>query len=282
MITDQHGDLYKSAPALQEVLSHYYHIYNPAGTNSVTKHLSPNLEMILVLNFGPPIPFSFGSEPPGTYHLEQITAAGPLRKMLNYSLPPGADAIVLNFHLNGFYRVFPTPLDQYEGAVIPITLPYIQELWQEVKSAGVQQRIDLLNDYLLSLVMESEPASKPLIAGKNYFHDPVIQPAKAIAANASLSERTVQLRFQKYTGYSPKELLRFLRFKAVINTIISQKENKPDVFDLIETFGYHDQSHLIKDFRLYLDTTPQQFIKALKDDNFFVAGSGRDKNQDLK
>ncbi|SHK94466.1 Helix-turn-helix domain-containing protein [Chitinophaga jiangningensis] len=282
MITDHHGDLYESAPALQEIITHYYHVYNPAGSSNVNKHLAPNLEMMVVLNFGPTIPFSFGSEPAGTYHLEAISAVGPLRKMLNYTLVPGADAMVLNFHLNGFYRIFNTAIDQYKTVVFPVVLPYIQELWQELKAATIQQRVDLLNDYLLSITTDNDAASQPLLAGKNYFHDPVIQPAKAIAANAQLSERTVQLRFQKYTGYSPKELLRFLRFKAVINTIISQKENLPDVFDLIATFNYHDQSHLIKDFRHYLDTTPQQFMKVLKDNNFFVTGSGRDKNQAMK
>ena len=274
MITDEHGNLYKSAAALQEVITHYYHIFNPAGNNSIRKHLSPNLEMMVVINFGVDIPFSFGSEPPGAYQIKETAAIGPLRKMLNYELPPGTDAIVLNFHLNGFYRIFSTPIDQYQDVVFPVTLPYIQELWEELKSADIQQRMEMLNAYLLSRVADNDPASAPLLAGKSYFHDPVIQPAKAIAANANISERTVQLRFQKYTGYSPKELLRFLRFKAVVNTIISQKEKIPDVFDLIATFGYHDQSHLIKDFRYYLDTTPQQFIKALKD-NFFVPGSGR-------
>ncbi len=205
--------------------------------------------------------------------------------MLNYELPPGADTIVVNFKLNGFYRVFKTSVDELTGSEITdtINLPhinFINELWQELAALGeINARLQLLDSYIGSLADENEEAVKPLLEGEPYFHDPVIQPVKAIAADTELTERSIQLRFKKYADYSPKELLRFLRFKAVINHLLEQQADKIDIFDLIDSYNYHDQSHLIKDFNYFLGTTPQHFIKELKDKQFYVTGQGR--NQQL-
>ncbi|MEO6619747.1 MAG: helix-turn-helix domain-containing protein, partial [Dyadobacter sp.] len=100
--------------------------------------------------------------------------------------------------------------------------------------------------------------------------DPCVDPVKAIAADTRLSERSIQLKFQKHTGYSVKELLRFLRFKEVIAYILARSNQKIDIFDLIVDHDYHDQSHLIKDFQYFLGLAPQQFIKNLNNGSFCV------------
>ncbi|AMR32330.1 hypothetical protein A0256_13320 [Mucilaginibacter sp. PAMC 26640] len=59
-----------------------------------------------------------------------------------------------------------------------------------------------------------------MIGNLNQFFNPCVDPVNAIAADTRLSERSIQLKFQKNTGYSVKELLRFLRFKEVIAYIL--------------------------------------------------------------
>ena len=98
---------------------------------------------------------------------------------------------------------------------------------------------------------------------------------RAIAQDSNLSERTVQLRFKKYLGYSPKELIRFLRFKQVIQSIQQQQSSQVDWYALVEQFGYHDQSHLIKDFKQYLGMTPQKFVKDIAGKEFCVSRPGK-------
>ena len=65
----------------------------------------------------------------------------------------------------------------------------------------------------------------------------------------------------KYVGYSPKELLRFLRFKQVVAYILQNKGKKTDWIEIANKFGYFDQSHLIKDFKHYTGASPKDFIK---------------------
>ena len=93
--------------------------------------------------------------------------------------------------------------------------------------------------------------------------------------DSDLSERTIQLRFKKYLGYSPKELLRFTRFKKVINRILQKENHNVDWYGLVDEFGYHDQSHLIKDFHHYLGTTPLKFVKDIVGKEFCVSKEGK-------
>jgi len=271
---DLHGKFYEAGEKLKGVVSHFYHIYHVAGEVPVIKHLAPSLEMLLVFNFGPAIAISFQDQLPGEEFVEKIAVLGPLRKMLNYELLPGTDALVVNFVLDGFYRLFNVPVsgiadhDWNQGH-------YLTELWDELALlTDVQERIDLTGSFIVSVANQNEAAVMPLLAGEAYFFDPAIQPSKAIASDAGLTERCIQLRFQKYAGYSPKELLRFLRFKAVINHLMKGDE-KAGIFELITGYQYHDQSHLIKDFKYFLGVTPQQFIKTLKGRQFFITGQDK-------
>lgn len=279
---DLNGHLYEADQRLTGVISNFYHIFNPAGAPAVIKHLSPNLEMMLVFNFGPPLPMSFNMETVNDQSVSQIAVLGPVRKMINYELPAGADAIVVNFMLDGFYRLFKSPVTTFSAIDLPdanelINADYLNELWREMAILeSTVQRIQLLTDFISSLMSEIEEAAVPLLAGEAYFYDQSVNPVKALASDTGLSERSIQLRFQKYTGYSAKELLRFLRFKAMINHLLQLPDGAIDIFDIVDKYNYHDQSHLIKDFKYFLGVTPQQFIKTLKGKEFCTAGRDND------
>lgn len=282
MEQDKNGKLIAADASLKGLVSHFYHIFQPPGDAPITKHISPSLEMLLVFNFGPPVPVSFKNEIFGEYVINKLAVIGPLSQMLNYELQAGADAIVVNFVLDGFYRLFRVPVAAVTaGSMIDtgnmVRQHYLEVLWQELASlTDTGERLELLTSFILSLAAPVEPAALPLLAGEAYFHDPVIQPVKAIAADADLTERSIQLRFQKYAGYSPKELLRFLRFKAVIHQLLHQSEARLDIFELIGQYQYHDQSHLIKDFQFYLGTTPKRFLKQLKGRQFYITGQDKE------
>jgi methylphosphotriester-DNA--protein-cysteine methyltransferase len=77
------------------------------------------------------------------------------------------------------------------------------------------------------------------------------------------------MRLKKHVGFSSKEHARYSRFKQVIDHLTNEQRDI-DWLDIVARFGYHDQSHLIKDFRHYLDTTPRKFIQELLGKTFCV------------
>lgn len=266
---------------LFEAIKYFYCIQAPADFETKVQHLSPNLEMMLIFNFGAPVRISFGNEIVGDLIVERVAAIGPLRKMLNYEILPGADMIVTVFNPNGFYRLFQLPMDEMgeQDIIDPdrlLNITGFNDLWEALNNLPLlSDRIGLLKAYALAFVRDAEEAVSPLVDGIPYFHDPRIQPVRAIASDSNLSERTVQLRFKKYLGFSPKELLRFLRFKQVINGILENESTEVDWYELVNQYGYHDQSHLIKDFQYYLGTTPQKFIREIAGKEFCVSRPGR-------
>ena len=268
MEKDLNGTLYECCDKLKGIVRHFYHIFSGAELVPVIKHLSPTLEIMMVFNFGDPVEVSFGDDPLNGEFIHRMAIIGPLRKMMNYQLSPGSDALVVNFELDGYYR--------FHKLLVAADL---DELWQQLAGMpDVHDRLNLLSDFIISHAAESEEAASSLVAGEAYFFDPLVNPVKALASDTDLTERSIQLRFQKYVGYSPKELIRFLRFKNMINHMLRLAPGKIDVFAIIIQFNYHDQSHLIKDFNFYLGTTPLKFINNLKGRQFCL--SGQDKAVD--
>jgi AraC-like DNA-binding protein len=148
----------------------------------------------------------------------------------------------------------------------------LEKMWEMLGMLpSAMQRIELMTQYLLSDLKENEPETLPLLESVSYFHSAQVSPVKAIADKAALTERTVQSRFKRYVGYSSKELLRFLRFKKVLYHILSLTESLVDWADLVERYGYHDQSHLIKDFKYYTGVSPRQFMKLNEQDGFCMS-----------
>jgi len=269
--------------ALQEVISHFYCINTSSDFKPVVQHLSPNLQMMLVFNFSLPAKVSFADRGAEQEWIKKVAIIGPLRQMLNYEIQPDADIIICVFNPNGFYRLFQLHMGELVNKSVAdpdelLGIKGFQDLWEILKSLpNRHERICMLEVYGHAFICEADRETDPLVKGTSYFNHPQIQPVKAISTDSGLSERTIQLRFKKYLGYSTKELLRFLRFKQVINSI-QDLDTPIDWHEIVNNYGYHDQSHLIKDFRHYLGTTPQKFMKDIAGRQF----CNTDKDQPAK
>lgn len=274
--TDINGALFLVEAPLEDVINSFYHMVVASDGEPITRHVCPNLEIMLVFNFGIPVRISFHNNPLNTKIIRRTAAIGPLRQMLNYELLPGADALVVNFKFNGFQRLFGMPLTGLTGeegtnAEILTDEGRFDRLWEELAALPTtEQRVSLLKQSAIGLLKENDRVLQTVIGNLAQFFNPRVDPVKAIAADTRLSERSIQLKFQKHTGYSVKELLRFLRFKEVIAYILARSNQKIAIFDLIAEHDYHDQSHLIKDFQYFLGMAPQQFIKNLNNGSFCV------------
>lgn len=273
---DINGALFMVEAPLEEVITSFYHLSVASDGEAITRHVCPNLEMMLVFNFGVPVRISFHNNPLDTEVIRRTAVIGPLRQMLNYELLPGSDGLVVNFKFNGFQRLFGMPLtgltgDDRNGAEALMDEGRFNSLWEALAALPTaEQRVDFLKESAIGLMKENDQVLQMVIGNLAQFFNPRVDPVKAIAADSRLSERSIQLKFQKLTGYSVKELLRFLRFKEVIAYILDRGNQKIAVFDLIAEHDYHDQSHLIKDFQYFLGLAPQQFIKNLNNGSFCV------------
>ena len=79
-----------------------------------------------------------------------------------------------------------------------------------------------------------------------------------IAHQIGVSERRLERRFKRSVGLSPKTFSRIVRFQTVVNAV--QQSSDANLLDTALSFGYYDQSHLIRDFKEFSGGTPMAFF----------------------
>lgn len=81
----------------------------------------------------------------------------------------------------------------------------------------------------------------------------------SISAQVGVSDRRLERRFKRAVGVSPKTFSRIVRFQAVVNAV--QLSQTPNLLDTALSFGYYDQSHLIRDFKEFSGDSPSTFFE---------------------
>jgi len=82
----------------------------------------------------------------------------------------------------------------------------------------------------------------------------------ALAETLGVSARSLERAFAGEVGIGPKEYIRIQRLQRVIRAI-SGARSRPDWAWVSAAHGYCDQSHLVRDFGLIADITPEGYYR---------------------
>jgi AraC-like DNA-binding protein len=83
-----------------------------------------------------------------------------------------------------------------------------------------------------------------------------------LAAACFLSLRQFERRFKRCIGVSPKMFARLLRFEVLLDSLI--RGEAYSLADLSTRLGYHDQAHVIREFKTWTGCTPTAFLERAK------------------
>ncbi|RPD40586.1 helix-turn-helix domain-containing protein [Chitinophaga barathri] len=81
---------------------------------------------------------------------------------------------------------------------------------------------------------------------------------KELAASLHISQDAFEKRFRSLIGSTPKQFASIIRLRHLID----KYPTYPSLTDATYEAGYFDQSHFIKDFRLFTGRTPTEFFSA--------------------
>ena len=87
-----------------------------------------------------------------------------------------------------------------------------------------------------------------------------------LAARIGLSHAHLSRSFRQHFGITPKAAASILRFNRAERLITDGVPEEVSLARLAATCGYHDQSHMTRDFRRLTGTTPAAYIGALRPD----------------
>ncbi|UOQ77773.1 helix-turn-helix domain-containing protein [Hymenobacter sp. 5516J-16] len=241
----------------------------------MVRTLLPAFQVVLLFDLGPGRaevwPITSAALAP-VYPLVGSGLLGPVKTAWQYRLAGGARVLAVTFTLAGFYRLFQIPVVALgPGLTDPDALVghrCFTELWEQLRfCSGPAQLGSMLTAFCLPYLRAADASQAELLA-----HLPLLAPGshlnplKVLAAASHRSERAVQLRFQKYLGFSAKEAARFLRFRLVLADLPHPGRHgaTPDWGALLEHYGYYDQSHLVHDFRHFLQQPPSKVAGQLR------------------
>lgn len=114
----------------------------------------------------------------------------------------------------------------------------------------------LVRDLAAHASREALSASAEAYAAKVLRHSRGSVQVSQIAADYGVSERHLRRCFRDSVGLSPKTYARQLRTTQA--ALVAERSIAPDWSAIAAAFAFHDQSHLINDFKSLIGITPGQ------------------------
>ncbi|MBP9853140.1 helix-turn-helix domain-containing protein [Candidatus Saccharibacteria bacterium] len=170
----------------------------------------------------------------------QLEFVGPMTKAAIIPLTPDVRSYGVRFLPGVYFESFKTDLADYQDMSIPLT--------QLMPTVSLQTEEPILPQ-LAALI-------KTLVERGAFTRNQVVDENLA----KPLSSRTVERKFRRYVGLSPKQFARINRQLAVAQELLLRR--RPNLGHLAADLDYVDQAHMTHDIRLLAGTTP----KALHDE----------------
>mgnify|MGYP003877256939 FL=1 len=165
----------------------------------------------------------------------------------------------ISFINDGLYRLFQKPISQLVSNM-PTPHDYrLQQLWQSIEGKELKEAKDLLEPFLeetLSLAPSPAGFDKALARITETRGCLSVQ---ELCREAAISDRSLQRHFKERIGISPKQFSKITRVNAYLHQLLQEEEQ--DWMQAVVSFNYHDQPHLINEFKSLIRLSPRDLMK---------------------
>jgi AraC-like DNA-binding protein len=275
--------LHRPAPPLDRFveLVTYYADYHPAHTK---ERLLPDgaVEIIVDLTDDPKRLYDRGDFSRST-EFRRAWISGMRRGWIVIEAAPASSMAVIRFRPGGAY-----PFLKFEVAGITDT---VEQLDTVLREAAASLRDRILEAPTVPLKMAAVDAWLVERANGSLEPHPVVEylagrlfaPAGIriadVVAEVGYSQRHVLELFRRWVGLPPKTYGRLRRFQQVLSWVTRTSDvsdahaaaelrtappAEPDWADVAASFGYFDQSHLIRDFNEFAGLTPRTYVASFR------------------
>jgi AraC-like DNA-binding protein len=128
-----------------------------------------------------------------------------------------------------------------------------------IDASDTMRRIEIIEIFLKARLNEKQTIDNIV---KSTI-DTLLLAKGSISINTILKDepslrRTLERKFQKQIGISPKQLSKVIRLQAALKMLLNQKTEK--LTEIAYENEYYDQAHFIKDFKQFTGTNPGEFL----------------------
>lgn len=198
-----------------------------------------------------------------TIDLPPFALVGPLSGTMHLAASPGYRAIGAGLTPVGLRRLFDLPADAVTDRAIDLgALCAASDLSRLVERVGDPalplRRWNALEAFLLPRLDTPRPSDIDRITAVDRWLKQSVNPSvDALSAALDLSLRQTARLTSASHGMSPKRLAMRWRAQAAAEHFALADPDNPT----LAHFGFSDQSHMIRDFRRFVGTTPRRFVE---------------------
>lgn len=169
----------------------------------------------------------------------------------------------ISFYPLGAYPFLKRPVRDFKGNFVEVdsVIENFSDKVQRilVNSSSINIKIKKIEDELLKVLDLSLIASDRDTFLLNTLMLNRDNKLKDFCSYYGVSERRVERLFNRYIGAAPKEILKISRFRRALFLMLNSCQK--DLTTLGQNSNYYDQSHFIRDFKVFTGLSPNRFIK---------------------
>lgn len=246
---------YPPPPALAFLVKQFETIKLPGGLEFNDKFI-PRPDAALV--------FHFKAKPriiaPVALALPSFFIAPVVPKKLQLSSREELYSLIVCCHASVLSRVLNIEIPPRPYFCVPLDPHRFQPLWEHMAQAGSDREyIDIFEAWVRDHI--GEECREPDQIDDAYLrivNGSVRTPLSAVVEASRMSASSLQRKFAKRVGVSPKALMRITRLNYLWDRI--RFDRAVDYQDLVFEGHYFDQAHFIKDFKSLTGETPGHFF----------------------
>jgi AraC-like DNA-binding protein len=241
-----------------------YYIQREAqlGASTVTMAVPARAAHLLTFAFG--TPFETRAADTGVIRRPDVASLVGLETCRrHYLISKGnMDNFVIHFQPAAIHQLFGVPgseIADCDYAAHAVLGSAASEFRQRLGNArSFQERVRIADQFIVSQDLSRPVRDSIELAANEIMHNDGRTRIDLLARQTGLSIRKFQTMFRERVGVSPKVYSRIVRFEATLNT----KAASPHIswLTIAHEFGYHDQMHLIHDFRHLSGDTPSGLL----------------------
>lgn len=171
-------------------------------------------------------------------------------------------ALGTRFKPGGFVPFTTTPIAALTDRVVPVDgvfgAPGLALAQRVFACADDRAAVALIEEFLRGFAIEVEPATTLATALVSLAQaDRSIATAEDLARVGGLPLRSLHRLFARQVGVGPKWVIRRARVQEAAERVAAGE--RVDWAGLAQELGYHDQAHLIRDFKAQIGQTPAAY-----------------------
>lgn len=247
---------------LKEYINYYWIMESDGDEKDMTERVIPTGNVQIMFHYGKP----FIMESPEKPKIIQpkCILSGISNKWMDVTTNGNTGVFAVTFKTYGACHFFRFPLTEIEDIHVSLSDIFSDEIRTIEEKMGTlstaEEKVKVVEDFLISKFTNVASNDEKLIkTGVD-----MIKRSKGrmrsvlLSENLSVTSKTLERKFSSYLGKTPKQIIKLIRFQEVFSEL--QSEKNPDLTDLTYKYGYYDQSHFIREFKLCSGLTPTDLL----------------------